>query len=157
MPVYFWKTSQINVVCFRRSERYKKGGTHATKVHVISSKRNAMSYQNNNLDEITVEDDKRDGIVMEEGLTQSKSWEQVKAEAERDEEWQHSLSLFQSLKINRAVSTLSPQCTPHTHGVLTRPGGPLVDSRLGMYHHGVLRYSSAGVPVWSTCFQGALR
>lgn len=63
-----------------------------------------MSYPSNTHDDITVEDDKRDVTVMEEGLTQSKSWEQVKAEAERDEEWQHSLSLFQSLKINRAVS-----------------------------------------------------
>lgn len=87
------------------------------KIKVISSKGNAMSYQNNNLDEITVEDDKRDATVIEEGLTQSKSWEQVKAEAERDEEWQHSLGLFQSLRINRAVSrpsltvfSIFPEC-----------------------------------------------
>lgn len=66
------------------------------------------SYGNNGHDEIIIDDDKRDITqVSEEGLTQSKSWEQVKAEAERDEEWQHSLGLLQSLKINRAVSQVS--------------------------------------------------
>lgn len=68
------------------------------------------SYDKHLQDEITVDDDKRDATqVHEEGLTQTKSWEQVKAEAERDEEWQHSLSFLQSLKINRAVSP--PQLT----------------------------------------------
>jgi len=64
-----------------------------------------MSYNSNTHDDIVVEDDKRDfGQASEEGSSESKSWEQVKAEAVRDEEWQHSLSLWQSLKINRAVS-----------------------------------------------------
>ena len=65
-----------------------------------------MSHQSHPHDEIVVEDDKRDYTqTLEHGLTESKSWEQVKAEAVRDEEWQHSLSLWQSLKINRAVSS----------------------------------------------------
>jgi hypothetical protein len=64
-----------------------------------------MPFQSNSHDDIVVEDDKRDFTqASEEGLSESKSWEQVKAEAVRDEEWQHSLSLWQSLKINRAVS-----------------------------------------------------
>jgi SP family general alpha glucoside:H+ symporter-like MFS transporter len=64
-----------------------------------------MSHQPHSDDGIVVEDDKRDyPHAPEEGLAESKSWEQVKAEAVRDEEWQHSLTLWQSLKINRAVS-----------------------------------------------------
>ena len=64
-----------------------------------------MSYNPHTHDDIVVEDDKRTyDQTFEEGLSPSKSWEQVKAEAVRDEEWQHSLSLWQSLKINRAVS-----------------------------------------------------
>jgi hypothetical protein len=64
-----------------------------------------MSYSTHPHDEIIVEDDKRDFThASEEGLAQSKSWEQVKAEAVRDEEWQHSLTIWQALKINRAVS-----------------------------------------------------
>lgn len=64
-----------------------------------------MSYNSNTHDDIIAQDDKRDFTQgSEEGLSETKSWEEVKAEAVRDEEWQHSLSLWQSLKINRAVS-----------------------------------------------------
>jgi hypothetical protein len=63
-----------------------------------------MSYSTQTHEEIVAEDDKRDFAHVEEGSAESKSWEQVKAEAVRDEEWQHSLTLWQALKINRAVS-----------------------------------------------------
>jgi hypothetical protein len=70
-----------------------------------------MSYPNHPHDEIVVEDDKRDYThASEDGLSQSKSWEQVKEEAERDEVWQHSLSIWQSLKHNRAVSNTRILC-----------------------------------------------
>jgi hypothetical protein len=68
----------------------------------------SQPHHSNLQDHIVVEDDKRDFTqASEEGLSESKSWEQVKAEAVRDEEWQHSLSLWKSLKINRAVSPTS--------------------------------------------------
>jgi hypothetical protein len=108
------------------------------------------SYGNNIPDEITIDDDKRDvNAVHEEGLTQTKSWEQIKSEAERDEEWQHSLGLLQSLKINRAVSGLLPEL-PLRLFILTCQGGPVVSRRFELYHHGIIRYSSSRILVWFT-------
>lgn len=113
-----------------------------------------MSYPTQPHDEITIDDDKRDMTqVHEEGLTQSKSWEQVKAEAERDEEWQHSLSLFQSLKINRAVSRPSQRWAPTGSD---SSGGLVVDCGIRLYHHGVLRHTVARISVWPASFQRAL-
>lgn len=40
---------------------------------------------------------------VEAGNEKALTWDQVRVEAERDEEWQHSLTLFQSLKVYRHV------------------------------------------------------
>jgi hypothetical protein len=108
-----------------------------------------MSYNSNSHDDIVVEDHKRDfSQASEEGLSESKSWEQVKAEAVRDEEWQHSLSLWQSLKINRAVS----QTIPRRERVADVLGCRMVDRSVRMYHYGVLRHSFTWLSVRSTRF-----
>jgi hypothetical protein len=106
-----------------------------------------MSYNSN------THDDKRDfGQASEEGLSESKSWEQVKAEAVRDEEWQHSLSLWQSLKINRAVSQSIPTC----ERVADVLGCRMVDRSIWVYHYGVIRHTLTWLPLWSTRFQRTL-
>jgi SP family general alpha glucoside:H+ symporter-like MFS transporter len=41
---------------------------------------------------------------VELGNEKAVTWDQVRAEADRDEQWQHSLSIWQSLKIYKAAA-----------------------------------------------------
>lgn len=104
------------------------------------------------MDKIEVVEPRRPDVELQH-VEDSKKWAELKLEAERAESFQRGLGLIPSLKIYRAVClpSLQTPCNP-----LTKTGMLLVDPRLRMHHHGILRHGPTRelVCVTSFCAKG---
>jgi hypothetical protein len=99
--------------------------------------------------EIAVED-KSTYDHVESAPEKSLTWERVKEQAERDEAWQHSLSLWKSLKVYKAVSTAQPPAMLDAESSL---GRDVVSCGFKLHHHGILRHIVARLAFWPPRFQ----
>lgn len=62
-----------------------------------------MTLQNSHVDQIDQIDKKDMFEHVESAGPKDRDWIELRAEANRDEEWQHSLTLLQSLRIYKTV------------------------------------------------------